>query len=479
MFFIILKFFSIYHPSLHSHHDYVHLVVIFLNFFLLKPNFNNVVHCWNNGLALTPPMGWMDWTIVKCNVDCEHHPHLCVNQQLYREAIDLLVSEGYYELGYNTVNIDDCWLARRRDPKTHQLLPNNTRFPNGIPSLVKYANSKGLQLGIYEDIGTATCAGYPGTRSNGNDWTMLDAKTFTEWGVGSLKMDGCFFVQNPNEMQKAYTQYSYALQQHGSSIVFACSWPAYLKENESDYEQIRRVCNYWRNYGDIDFSWTIVDNIIKHYGKYCHKYSKYHGPGGWFDPDMLIIGSKKLTLEQSKTQMAFWCLWSAPLLMSNDLVNIATELKQILQNRHLIELDQDPLGKMGVLVGNISNIKNTEVWVKELSKQQSLNRSSFSNNDNNIFSSLSSTITPWIVLYYNRDKHNVHILSHKLSNLIPTLKSGIKYNVHDLYQDGKVIDSLNSDDYLKLKVLNDGAVRIVKLVADEKDKEEVFDGDVD
>ena len=94
------------------------------------------------------------------------------------------------------------------------------------------------------------------------------------------------------------------------------------------------------------------------------------GPGGWFDPDMLVIGelvqskipnqnhftfsgNDGLSYEQSKTQMAFWCLWSAPLLMSNDLRTIKQEHKEILQNKHLISVNQDPLGKMGVRIGAV------------------------------------------------------------------------------------------------------------------------------
>jgi len=48
-------------------------------------------------------------------------------------------------------------------------------------------HSKGLKLGLYEDVGTNTCAGFPGTL----DHYELDANTFAEWGVDMLKFDGC------------------------------------------------------------------------------------------------------------------------------------------------------------------------------------------------------------------------------------------------------------------------------------------------
>lgn len=48
-------------------------------------------------------------------------------------------------------------------------------------------HSKGLKLGIYEDVGRHTCAGAPGTQ----DHYELDAQTFADWGIDMLKFDGC------------------------------------------------------------------------------------------------------------------------------------------------------------------------------------------------------------------------------------------------------------------------------------------------
>lgn len=41
--------------------------------------------------------------------------------------------------------------------------------------------------------------------------------------------------------------------------------------------------------------------------------------------------------------------------MSNDLRNIAPEFRQILLNRDAIAVDQDPMGRMGRLVANVSS----------------------------------------------------------------------------------------------------------------------------
>jgi hypothetical protein len=32
----------------------------------------------DNGLALTPPMGWMSWERFRCNTDCKNDPDNCI-----------------------------------------------------------------------------------------------------------------------------------------------------------------------------------------------------------------------------------------------------------------------------------------------------------------------------------------------------------------------------------------------------------------
>lgn len=57
-------------------------------------------------------------------------------------------------------------------------------------------HKKGLKLGIYEDYGTKTCGGYPGSL----DYLKVDADTFASWEVDMLKLDGCY--SDPATMDK-------------------------------------------------------------------------------------------------------------------------------------------------------------------------------------------------------------------------------------------------------------------------------------
>merc|ERR1711970_921367 len=91
-------------------------------------------------------------------------------------------------------------------------------------------------------------------------------------------------------------------------------------------------------------SWSSVLSIIDYYGDDKNSFAQHAGPGHWNDPDMLIIGNFGLSLDQSLAQMGMWAMFAAPLIMSVDLRTIRPEFRDILLNRNLIKIDQDPLG---------------------------------------------------------------------------------------------------------------------------------------
>ncbi len=50
----------------------------------------------------------------------------------------MIASEGYKDVGYEYIIIDDCWLEFDRDNVTMELVPDRKRFPNGIKALADY-----------------------------------------------------------------------------------------------------------------------------------------------------------------------------------------------------------------------------------------------------------------------------------------------------------------------------------------------------
>jgi alpha-N-acetylgalactosaminidase len=329
-----------------------------------------------NNLSRTPPMGWMSWEIFRCRIDCSAEPDDCISEKLYKAQADAMVSQGFLNAGYNAVHMDDCWERKvpPRDPSTNQLVGDPDRFPSGMKALGDYYHSKGIKYALYTAESSTTCGGYPASK----DYEMLDGKTFAEWGVDYMKVDGC---GGPEYYDAGYKAMGAALQASGRPIEYSCSWPAYINgENETKQEatfikMINYGCNGWRNYRDIQCNWFSLGGIIDHWGDYGLSLQPFSGPGHWHDMDMLLIGSvsgghdggkvgeRCVSLVEEHTQMAIWAISASPMIMGNDMRKVAPESMEILLNEHAIAISQDPLGQMGI---RVSPNDATQVWARKL-----------------------------------------------------------------------------------------------------------------
>eukprot|EP01060_Flectonema_neradi_P029235 TRINITY_DN3988_c6_g1_i1.p1 TRINITY_DN3988_c6_g1~~TRINITY_DN3988_c6_g1_i1.p1 ORF type:complete len:387 (+),score=62.28 TRINITY_DN3988_c6_g1_i1:45-1205(+) len=313
----------------------------------------------SRNISPTPPMGWMDWEIFRCQTDCVNHNESCINEYLFKTMADRLEEDGYVAAGYTGIHIDDCWseLNRTADGK---LAPNATRFPSGIKSLADYVHSKGAKLGIYTAEGEKTCGKYPGSHG----FEQVDAETFASWGIDYLKDDGC---GNAGYFHIGYPAMGDALVASGRDIVFSCEWPAYMGGNESarNYSAVVDAhCNTWRITGDIQCHWYSLMDILRHLGDNGEVLKAASALGGWNDPDMLIVGNGKcITTIEAQTQMAVWSIVAAPLIMGNDLRIVPDDHKAILLNKEAIAVNQDPLGEAGLRTYNDSN---KWIWERNL-----------------------------------------------------------------------------------------------------------------
>eukprot|EP01084_Bolivina_argentea_P097415 175113_1 len=344
-------------------------LAIFLN--------TNYVQSLNNGLALTPPMGWLSWQRFRCTTNCTLYPNNCINDKLYMTMADYLVSDGWLDVGYNHVNIDSCWMTTERDNITNKMVPDPIRFPNGISGVADYIHSKGLKLGFYSDIGNRTCNNKYQTMGDNYE---LDANTFVSWKIDMFKLDGCH--ETLSNMYLDYPTFGKYLNATNRSVIYSCSWPAYISGHgetvpivyNTTLSAIAKTCNLWRNFHDIGDSFDSVNSIVKYWRRNYHNYSidpllSIAGPGQWNDPDQIIIGDNGLSISESETQFALWSVFAAPLLMSNDLRSIDVEFKTLLQNKEIIDVNQDPMGKQG---GVIHVGSKQAVYMRELSSNNSI-----------------------------------------------------------------------------------------------------------
>jgi alpha-galactosidase len=286
-------------------------------------------------LALTPPMGWNSWNRFAGNI----------NETLIRRITDSMVSTGMKDAGYEYIILDDVWMASSRDA-SGKLAADSARFPGGIKALADYVHSKGLKIGIYEDRGSATCAGYPG--SYGHE--KIDANTFASWGIDYLKYDNCNAI---GDLQTDYTNMRNALDSCGRAIVFSlCSW-------SFPGTWALSVGNLWRTTGDIADNWLSVMNILNTNATLA----QYAGPGHWNDPDMLEVGNGGMTTTEYRVHFSMWAIMAAPLIAGNDVRSMTPAIKSILMNNEVIAVDQDSLGMQGTRV-RLSG--DQEVWKKNL-----------------------------------------------------------------------------------------------------------------
>uniref|UniRef100_A0A131YC88 Alpha-galactosidase n=1 Tax=Rhipicephalus appendiculatus TaxID=34631 RepID=A0A131YC88_RHIAP len=393
--------------------------------------------CLENGLARTPPMGWLAWERFQCNIDCSREPENCISERLFKEMAEALVYEGYRDVGYEYVNIDDCWMNKERDV-VGRLQANLTRFPNGIKHIADFMHARGLKLGIYGNVGTKTCAGYAG--SLGNLYT--DAQTFADWEVDMVKMDGCY--ANIQDYPRLYTDFGDAINRTGRPMVYSCSWPAYEVSYGAspNYKLIGHHCNLWRNYVDIADTWQSVESVIDYYAANQNSLTAAAAPGRWNDPDMLVIGNFGLSYDQSRAQMAIWAIIAAPLLMSNDLRRMRPEFKQILQNRAIIAVNQDPLGIMGRKIRVEDGI---ETWIRPVTPVVGVTGYSYA------------------VVFFNRNIMGTtreHITQLRTLGLFHPLG----YRVTDLFEN-RFSGVYLPDDYLAVRVNPAGGVTMVKAEA--------------
>jgi alpha-galactosidase len=313
-------------------------------------------------LALTPPMGWSTWYMAYENI----------SDAMVRAQADAMVSSGMVDHGYQYINIDDGWNIKQgtgapRDAAGN--LRSNERFPD-MKALADYVHSKGLKIGMYISPGALTCAKYEGSLGH----EAQDARQFAEWGFDFLKYDWCSYGKVAKdkslpELQKPYRLMAAEIGKQKRDFVYnLCQY------GMGDVQEWGREVggNFWRTTGDLGIAknglWASMSAIgFGQAGK-----EKWAGPGGWNDPDNILIGHilwqkqlvpAPLTKDEQYTYMSLWSLLAAPLVFGGDMTKLDAFTLKMLTNDEAIDVNQDVLGKQG---GPVAKVDQTEVWSKPL-----------------------------------------------------------------------------------------------------------------
>ena len=279
-------------------------------------------------IVTRPPMGWNSWNTFGGDI----------NEDVVKETARAIVDTGLRDAGYQYVVIDDCWSVHSGRDENGRLIPNPEKFPSGMKALADYIHSLGLKFGIYSCDGSHTCAGFPASF----DHEFVDAEQFAEWGVDYLKYDNCW---KPSMIpgRVLYNKMALALRATGRDILFsACNWGT-----ENSHEWMSSVgAHMYRSTFDIADSFeSVKDLAVAQIDKYTTT-----GYNCFNDLDMLIcgmngkgnVGISGCTLEEYTLHFALWCFWGAPLMLGADLRKLDDFCHDLLTNKELIRLNQDP-----------------------------------------------------------------------------------------------------------------------------------------
>ncbi|VDB95296.1 unnamed protein product [Peniophora sp. CBMAI 1063] len=276
-----------------------------------------------------PALGWNGWNAYGCAITADK----------VLAAAQSFIDLGLADVGYEYLNIDDCWMLMARDSTTKQQVPDPSKFPDGMAALADKVHDMGFKIGIYSDAGTATCAGFPG----GLGYESIDAAAYDSW---DLKYDNCNVPSNwsdtypiPNNdyynsnTAIRYRQMGAAIAGNKTPVQFSlCIWGV-----DSPYLWGAKVGHSWRMSGDSSASWSYITQIMASNAQYL----SYVTFGAHNDMDMMEIGNGDLTIEEQRTHFAAWAFMKSPILLGTDLSALSSDQVAIITNAALIDFHQD------------------------------------------------------------------------------------------------------------------------------------------
>lgn len=335
-------------------------------------------------IALTPPLGWNSWNCWGDRVTADN----------ILQAARALEEKGLADYGWSYVNIDDGWQGRRGG--RYNAIQPNAKFPD-MKALGDSLHARGFKFGIYSGPWISTYAAHIGSSCDNQDGTYwwveegivdenykldvskydkgelhsfgkysfarADARQWADWGVDYLKYD--WFLNDVwwlRDMREA-------LDATGRDIVYSISNATRI----CLAPDMQKYAHCWRTAGDIQDTWASVSNIAFDRES---AWAGYAGPGNWPDADMMVLGQvggweggtphwTRLTPWEQYSHVTLWAILASPMLIGCDLDTIDEFTLSLLCNPEVLEVNQDPLGMMGVR--NVFGPGKTQcVYVKRL-----------------------------------------------------------------------------------------------------------------
>ncbi|TVY50818.1 putative alpha-galactosidase D [Lachnellula cervina] len=322
----------------------------------------------DNGLALTPPMGWNSYNHYSCSP----------NESIVHSNAQALVDLGLQAQGYHFVTVDCGWTLPDRTANG-TMTWNAAIFPSGFPALGTFLHNLGLGFGVYSDAGIQMCMTGEPAQVGSLSHEQQDATTFASWGADLLKCtlplskyDNCYSEASagyPNtdysptvSPSGRYQNMSSAILSTNRPIVFQiCEWGVDFPSAWAP-----ALGNSWRVTNDIIPAYRTIPRILNQ----VVPQTPFAGPGHWLDLDMLEVGNNIFTIPEEQTHFSLWAILKSPLVigaaLNDSATSISTESLDILLNEDVIGYNQDSLGVAASFRRRWTE-EGYEVWAGDLS----------------------------------------------------------------------------------------------------------------
>jgi len=317
----------------------------------------------DNGLALTPPLGWRSWNLFGADVSQKLIMSI-MDGMVRRDRLVDGVPTSLCDLGYCDVGLDDNWqkcgeYGRKKGTLTshdeHGTPMVNTKIFPDLKAMTDHAHKLGLTAGWYAN--NCIC------REHATDHTKFyrgDIQALREYGFDGIKLDGCgsqLDMQLYDDLIKATP----AQSGRDAILVENCHWG-----DKEPFKPNATWCpwNMYRTSHDLRARYASVVGNLHSTDYYARHNLSY--PGCWAYADMLEVGvydgkglpqkaSKNnehdpgLSREEMRTNYAAWAIVSSPLILSTDINNetIMDIIWPIIANREAIAINQAWAGHSG------------------------------------------------------------------------------------------------------------------------------------
>lgn len=307
----------------------------------------------DNGIGLTPPMGWRSWNCYGRDVD-QNKMESIMNKMTQRmRAVDG-INTSLSDLGYNNCGLDDNWqqcgagaFGSFHDAQGNPII-NVTRFPD-MKAMTDYGHNLGLRVGWYMN----NCICREGSWNWKGDVNITkhmtrSAQAVADYGFDGLKLDGCGEFLN-------LTWWAELLNATGRPVMIEnCHWggavpgqtagdgPCTGTTDVSDCPY-----NFYRTSHDIRADWDIMMRNL-HSTMYFQGDPPLSRPGAWAYPDMMEVGRMANFLED-RAHFGAWVITSSPLILGYDLNDeaITDKVWPIISNKEAISINQAWAGHPG------------------------------------------------------------------------------------------------------------------------------------